>query len=1087
MFTHLHVHTQYSLLDGHSRIKTLVARAKELGMESLAITDHGYMYGVVEFYNECKAAGIKPIIGCELYYTDNIYEKSSETKSSNHIILLAKDDEGYHNLVKLASIAATDGFYYKPRIDMETLKKYHAGIVCSSACIKGYIPEKLLAGETEAAYAHAKALKEIFGEDFYIELQYHGLAEEWTVLKPLMKLANDLSIKTVATNDVHYVNQSDAEAQFTLTCISTKKTVDDEDALGYGNPEEWYLKSEAEMRSVFVGVDDSALETTNEIAAKCNVELEMGNYHLPAFKIPEDKAPMTNKEYLRNLCNAGIRRRYGKDAEQHRERLEMELGVIEKMGFVDYFLIVFDIVSWAKRNGVPIGPGRGSAAGSIVAYCLGITDLEPTRYGLLFERFLNPERVTMPDIDIDVESEGRALVIQHINEKYGEDHVSQIITFGSLAAKSAIASTGKALKLDQLAQKLSKFVPNLPDATIAKTLSSNKLMQKEYNENPDAKKLLDTAMSEEGLLKNTSTHAAGLVISPKPLSEYIPICKTKDGVIASQYNMGSVEQVGMLKVDLLGLNTLTVMKYAMEEVNELRKANGLCEVNINKLPLNDPNVYALMARGDTTGVFQFESAGMRDVLRKMKPTCFEDLIAAIALFRPGPIDEIPHFVENKQHPEKITYLHPLLEPILKDTYGIIVYQEQVMAIVRSLAGYSYGRADLVRRAMAKKKADKMEKEKEYFINGIVDENGKILVPGCLRNGVSLETAEALWDKMASFASYAFNKSHAAAYAFVAYQTAWIRCYYPAQFMAAMMTVFTTVSNNRDKLMTLLNDCDGLNIKILPPDINKSNSSFKVEDGNIRFGLSAIKETGKAKLGAMMAARTSDYTDIQDLITRCPIAAEKKTLEALIKAGAFDSFPHNRNELLEVLPKLLKAAQKARKAFAAKQESFFGGDEEEAKFEFPEIEIPSTEEPSIMEKLEMEMESTGIYISGHPMAEYKDIVAKKATHQCYQFKPSEDEPAIPNGTQVRVAGVITQCKKHSTKATHRQMAFLTIEDQTGKADVTVFPNAYDSYGAYLVEGTPIIVFGKTDTSEFGTKIIADSISFLRKAPEPTKEN
>ena len=1088
MFTHLHVHTEYSLLDGHGRIKDLVQKAKELGQTSLAITDHGYLYGAVNFYNACKDAGIKPIIGVELYTTKDIYEKSKETRSMGHIILLAKDNEGYHNLLKLASKASTDGFYYKPRTDMNLLRTYHEGLICLSACLKGDIPQLLLNGDRDGAIAMATELKDIFGDDFFIELQYHKLPEERVVLPKLILLAKELGIQTVCTNDVHYVERDDAFAQRVLMCMSMKTTVNNPDALGYGNPSEWYLKTEEEMSEIFGSIAPESLENTNVIADRCNVELEMGKYHLPAFPLPQGWD--SNVEYFRTICSAGLKKRYGAEADSKRELLEYEMGVIEKMGFVDYFLIVSDIVTYAKKNGVPIGPGRGSAAGSIVSYCMGITNLEPTSHGLLFERFLNPERVTMPDIDIDVESEGRQLVIQHIVETYGINNVSQIITFSTLAAKIAIRDVAKALDLEDksLPTKLTKMIPDGVGITIKSVLDTSSTMQKEYSDNPAAKQLLDVAMKVEGRLRQTGTHAAGVVISPENLSNLIPITKAAGDVIASQFDMGSVEQVGMLKVDMLGLNTLSVLQGAVDDVNRLREGKGQKPINLAHIPMNDAAVYRMMSSGQTGGVFQFESEGMRDVLRRMKPTCFDDLVAAIALFRPGPMDSIPKFIENKHDPSKITYLHPLLEPILKDTYGCIVFQEQVMAIVRTLAGYSYGRADLVRRAMAKKKADKMAKEKDYFINGIVREDGTIEVDGCLRRGISLEVAEELWNQMADFASYAFNKSHAAAYALVAYQTAFLRCHYPKQFMAAMLTVFTTLVNNPTKVKKLYADCDAQGISILPPDINRSEIGFVVEDEGIRFGLSAIKHTGKAKLAELvMERKNGPYTDLHNLIERTVMSAEKSTLTALIKSGALDSFPNNRNEMLEVIPKMLKAASAARKTFVANQisieDSFFASEETHPSFKFAEVAMPTLPEPTTREKLQMEVDATGIYVSGHPMAEYKDIVGKKTTHLCYQFQSSDNEeddsgstPGMEDGDPVRVAGIITILKKHTAKS-GRTMAFMTIEDQTGKVECTVFPNAYDAYSGKLLEGVPIIVYGKANVTDFGMKIIVDSISFL----------
>lgn len=1091
-FTHLHCHGQYSLLDGHCRYNKLAAKAKELGQTALAITEHGYMFGAVEFYNACKDVGIKPIIGCELYTAPTtIYEKSAATKSSGHIVLLSKTTAGYHNLLKLASIAATDGLYYKPRIDMDLLKKYHEGIICLSACLQGDIPAKLLAGDKEGAYAKAQELKDIFGEDFYIELQYHGLEDQKKVLFPLIQLAKALDIQLVATNDVHYVEKKDAFAQRVLMCMSMGKTVTDETALDYGNPDHWYLKSEEEMTEIFGSIAPEALANTQVIADKCNVEIELveqGGYKLPTFPLPEGWK--SNKEYFRTLCTAGLKRRYGNRWEKYLPRLEMEMGVIEKMGFVDYFLIVFDIIAFAKKNGISIGPGRGSAVGSSVSYCLGITELEPTQYGLLFERFLNPERVTMPDIDIDVDPNGREAVIAHIAERFGADHISQINTVGTLAARSAIQNVGKALGFDSsFYTNISKQIPQ--GVSLREALDSNQTLKKRYKTEENVKKLLDVAMSVEGLPRNASTHAAGIVIAPGPLSDYVPVRMT-EGRLVSQFDMGSLEATGMLKVDLLGLQTLTVLEDCKESVNGERRELGLAPIVLGKLQMNDPRVFEMLSRGDTTGVFQLESDGMRSTLRNLQPTCLDDLIAVIALYRPGPMDSIQTFVENKHHPEKMTYLHPKLEPILGYTYSCIVYQEQVMAIVRELAGYSYGRADLVRRAMAKKKKEKMEKEREIFINGKLNEDGSIDVPGCVRNGVPRETAEALWEQMASFASYAFNKSHAAAYAVVAYQTAFLRCYYPREFMAALMSNAASEGNTKN-LLKYISDCDTAGIKVFPPDVNISQVNFSVEENGIRFGLLAIKNTGKAVLNELTMERHSrgPYKDLKDLMERTVASCNKKTIEALIMSGAMDYCEQTRSQMLEALPKFIKLTSAARKKNVEEQISmedmFFSGNAEDntpqVNHFLENAEYPDVPEFSKKELLKMEMDSTGMYISGHPIDEYKQEVEGKTTHKLIDLCDDEDgTPSnVEDGKQVRVAGVITQKRDLTTKS-HKQMCFMTIEDRTGKLDVTVFPQAYEAYGPKLKEGVALIVIGNVEHSDFGCKVICNSIQFLEPEPE-----
>lgn len=1084
-FVHLHVHTQYSLLDGHSRIKSLVKKAKELGQPALAITDHGYMYGIVEFYNACMEEGIKPIIGVELYTTDNIYVKNKANRSLGHLILLAKNGTGYKNLLTIAGLAATDGMYYRPRTDLDVLAKYHEGIICLSACIQGDVPRLLLDGKKDEAYRLAQHYKDIFGEDYYIELQYHGIDEERKVLPMLIDLARDLDIQMAATNDVHYVEKKDAFAQFTLMCMSMGKTVDSEEGLKYRAPDELYFKSQSEMEAIFGKFAAEAISNTVKIADKCNVVIEQGSYHLPTFPLPDGFE--SNKEYFTALCRAGLRKRYGEAARANWPQLKYEMGVIEKMGFIDYFLIVFDIISFAKSNGIPVGPGRGSAAGAMVAYCLGITDIDPTRYGLLFERFLNPERITMPDVDIDIDPEGRDMVIDHIVEKFGSNRVSQIATFSSLAAKGAIRDVGKALNLDKgLISKIGAMIPRTPGITIKECLESNTSLKKEYENTGDgsARKLLDIAMSVEGLYRHTSVHAAGIVIAPDNLKSFIPVKRDADtNLLVSQFDMGSVEMVGMLKVDLLGLKTLTVLKNAEREVRA-KQPEGEAPLDLNNIPLDDPAVYEMLGKGLTAGVFQFESAGMRDMLKKLKPTCIEDLVAAISLYRPGPMDSIPTFIENKHHPEKVTYLHPSLEPILAGTYSTIVYQEQVMAIVRSLGGYSYGRSDLVRRAMSKKKHKVMEKERDVFINGSLTETGEVDVEGCIRKGIPVEVAEKLWEQMASFAAYAFNKSHAACYAIVAYRTAYLRCHYPLEFLAALMT---NAIDAPDKLLSFFTDCAEQGIKVLPPDINESDIQFTVEDGNIRFGLRAVKNTGRAVLAEVKMERMQNgpFIDLQDLVERTVNSANKGTLEALVKAGALDSFPNSRAEMLAIMPAMLKAASAARKERNNQQlsleDSFFTGlDQEVDKFHFARIPYPEdVPELSKLDILRMEQEATGLFISGHPLDEFADEINRKANYKVSQLAlTEEDDPAkaVQPGTLVRVAAVITQVK-HITTKKNDPMAFITIEDQTGSLDVTVFPRLFEATGAKLTTGTMAIIFGKLESDDYGRKVIADSVSFL----------
>lgn len=1101
-FAHLHMHTEYSLLDGTGHINQLVEKAKECGHKACAITDHGFMYGVIEFYTACKAAGIKPIIGVEIYTApQSVFSRTSEDIKSGHLVLLAKNNTGYHNLVKLCSLAATDGFYYHPRCDMSMLKTFHEGIIALSACLSGDINKAFLANDDAKAEAIALEMKEIFGEDFYIELQYHGLTNQKRVLPKLIALAKKLDIKTVATNDIHYLNKDDAFAQHVMSCIQQKRDVDDPAAYGYGNPSEWYYKSTEEMEAIFGKVAPEALENTGKIADMCNVEIEMGKYHLPSFPTPPHMKD--NKTFLKLLAHAGLKKRYRGEAASHEEQLNYELSVIEKMGYVDYFLIVSDFINFAKRNRIPVGPGRGSAAGSMVAYCIGITEVEPTQYKLLFERFLNPERVTMPDIDVDFDvPDGRTAVMAYVAEKYGTDHVAQIVTFQTLAARGVIDDVGKVLKTKASdIDRIKSYIPK-KDATLAGTLKANLSFKKEYDSKDNIRLLVDTALKLEGCKRNASIHAAGLIISPEPVSDFIPISRGK-ALNVSQFNMGAVEETGMLKVDFLGLKTLTVLQRAEDEVNRGKEE---LELDLRQISLDDKDIYRMLSRGETTGVFQLESGGMREVLQKLKPTCFEDLVAVIALYRPGPMDSIPKFIAYKHDPSKITYAHPLLKPILEDTYGQIVYQEQVMSIVRDLAGYSYGRSDLVRRMMAKKKADKMDKERETFIRGHANQDGAIDIPGCLRNGISSEVAESLWDEMKRFAEYAFNRAHAAAYAIITYQTAFMRNYYPLEFQSALMTNALGKKNGTNKLLVFINDCRNRGIEVFPPDINKSLSTFSVEGNGIRFGLLAIKNTGKAILAELTAERETNgpYKDLQDVIERCQTASNKQSMEALIMSGACDGFEQNRAQMLAVLPSMMSKATAARKKALQSQismedEFFTGRDDTLPSFHFERVGYPDVPDFTMKEKLTMEQESTGMYISGHPLDAYKDAIKGKISHNLCQLalpvdnaveddEENDEEnygeetskvvqmPEVADGTRVRVAGAVGQVKEITTKK-KQQMCMMTIEDTTGKVEATVFPRAYEAYGAFLKPGAIVLLFGKVDTSEYGRKVIVDSIDFL----------
>lgn len=1083
----LHNHTEYSLLDGACKVKELVAKAVALGETAVAITDHGYMYGVIDFYFACKSAGIKPILGVELYTTKDIREKE---RKAGHITLLAKNNTGYHNLVKLSSIAATEGFYYTPRCDLTLLEQYHDGVICLSGCISGDLPRLLLDGKYEEAKELAQKYQSIFGEDYYIELQNHGLEEEGTVLPQLIQLAAELGIKVVATNDVHYVEKRDALIQRVLVCINTKHLVSDTTALGYGMPREFYFKTEAEMRAVFDEIAPGAVDESNAIAAKCNVELDYGHsYNLPTFPTPEGWAD--NATFLTALCRAGLKKRYGAAAASHLKQLEYELDTIQKMGFVDYMLIVYDFIKYAKQQHIAVGPGRGSAAGSIVAYCLGITNLDPVKNNLKFERFLNPERITMPDIDIDFDPAGREDVIEYVARKYGPSHLAQIITFGSFGAKSAIRDVGKALGMSpKETSALTSLVPQ--NATVLEALKSSPALRKRCEEDPNVRRVIQISTEIEGLPRNTSVHAAGVVLAPGSVSDYVPIARNVNSTFpVTQFNMGIVEKVGMLKVDFLGLKNLRIIEATQDLINA-QWENEEDQFNVWKQTLDDDGVYQMLSRGESVGVFQLESAGMQDVLKKLKPSCFEDLVAVIALYRPGPMDSIPAFLEAKAHPENIKYEHPWLEPILATTYGCIVYQEQVMEIVRTMAGYSYGRSDLVRRAMSKKKPDVLAAEKDIFINGRDNPDGTVDVEGCLRRGVPLEVAEHLWDEMASFAAYAFNKSHAAAYADVAYRTAFLRCYFPLEYQSALLTY---AIGDPKKVLTFIDDCRRRQITILPPDINKSSAAFSVEETAIRFGLAAIKDTGKAVLQDIVDSRgETPFRDLVDLMERVPSACDKGTLTALIKSGALDVFPQNRAQMLAILPQLLKKASSVRKKAIKEQqtieESFFSDSEETLnRYSLGAVDWPDVPDLSTQEKLNQEMEAISVYLSGNPMADYQDAIQGKVTHSVNTLVAKDEATetyTLPGGQSVRVAGVITQVKPLTTKKDKRNMCSLVLSDQSGQVDATVFPKVFDAYGPSIKLGEPVILYGKVeDDASFGRKLIVNAIDFLAQSKNPVE--
>ena len=960
-FVHLHIHSEYSLLDGANRIKDIPVRAKELGMDSIALTDHGVMYGVIDFYKACKKEGIKPIIGCEVYVANRTrFDKEAGLDYNNHLILLAKNNEGYKNLTKLVSMGFTDGFYYKPRIDKEILEKYHEGLICCSACLAGEVNQAILKDDIEKAKEVALWFKNVFGEDYYLEIQNNGIKEQVLANQKLIELSKTLDIPLVATNDAHYLTREDAYNHEVLLCIQTGKKMKDEDRMKF-DTEELYIKSQEEMIDYFKNVP-AAIENTVKIADKCNVEFEFGHTILPNYDVPEEFA--THYDYLKKLCEDGIKERYGENpTEEIQKRAEYELSVINKMGYVDYYLIVWDYINYAKSVGIPVGPGRGSGAGSILAYAIGITDIDPIKYNLLFERFLNPERVSMPDFDVDFCYERRQEVIDYVCNKYGNDHVSQIITFGTMSARMVIRDVARVLDVPYSeADKLAKMIPNELHITIKKALEQNRELNEIYETNPEIKKLLNIAMALEGMPRQASTHACGIVITKEPVVNYVPLyVNMKDGAISTQYIMTTLEELGLLKMDFLGLRTLTVIQDAINLVKEHRKIDVKFDED-----MNDPNVYKLWAKGESVGIFQFESQGMTNFMKELKPDSLEDIIAGVSLYRPGPMDQIPRYIKNKLNPEHAEYTHPSLEPILNVTYGCMVYQEQVMQIVRDLAGYSLGRADLVRRAMGKKKLDVMAKEREYFIHGKLDENGNVEIPGCVRNGIDEESANKIFDEMAEFAKYAFNKSHAAAYAVVSYRTAYLKAYYPEEFMAATLNSFL---GNLDKVPAYIDECKRLHIDILKPDINKSFTKFTVNNGKIRFGLGSIKNVGIAAVDAIVAERekNGEFESFTNFCERMQEeAVNKKCIESLIKAGAFDEFSETRSTLMASFENILDTITDSSRKMFKGQVTMFDLNPEDEQVNDLKYNLTTLKEYSKKELLSMEKEMLGLYISGHPL-------------------------------------------------------------------------------------------------------------------------
>lgn len=1070
-FVHLHIHSEFSLLDGANRIKDLPVRAKELGMDSIAITDHGVMFGAIDFYKACKKEGVKPIIGCEVYVAPRSRTDKQPGIDNHyyHLILLAKNNEGYKNLSKLVSLSFVDGYYYKPRIDREILEKYHEGLICLSACLAGEVNQALLSGQNEKAEQVALWHKKVFGDDYYIEIQNNGIKEQVLANQKLVQLARKLDIPLVATNDAHYLKREDAYNHEVLLCIQTGKRMSDEDRMKF-DTDELYVKSPEEMAEYFKAFPD-AIENTVKIAEQCNVEFEFGHTILPNYDVPPEYP--THYDFLKELCDKGLKKRYGENlSEEIQKRAEYELNIIKKMGYVDYYLIVWDFIHYAKTNGIPVGPGRGSGAGSILAYAIEITDIDPIKYGLLFERFLNPERISMPDFDVDFSDERRQEVIDYVARKYGHDHVSQIITFGTMAAKMVIRDVARVLDYPYAeADALAKMIPNEIHITIKKALEQNKELKERYDTDEQTRKILDIAMGLEGMPRQASTHACGVVITKDPVDTYVPLY-VRDGQINTQYIMTTLEELGLLKMDFLGLRNLTVIQNTIDMVKE----NHGIDVEFDQ-DMSDPKVYKLWQDGNTSGIFQFESQGMTNFMKELKPDCLEDLIAGVSLYRPGPMDQIPRYIRGKQNPGHNEYTHPSLEPILNVTYGCMVYQEQVMQIVRDLAGYSLGRADLVRRAMGKKKLDVMAKEREVFIHGQVDENGNIEVPGCVRNGIDEVSANKIFDEMAEFAKYAFNKSHAACYAVVSYRTAYLKAYYPAEFMAATLNSYL---GNLDKAPQYIDECKRLGIQILKPDINKSFEKFTVEDGKIRFGLGAIKNVGTIPVENIVKERKEkgEYKSFTDFCERVSeLQVNKKCVESLIKAGAFQEFEQTRATLLASFEAIIDTIQSGNKKGFNGQVSMFdiGTKQEKEDMEKQKYKFEEYEEMPEKEMLSMEKEMLGIYISGHPLEKMREQIMhstninsldlSKIAEQADTTNIEENTQQIQNakpkfvdGQKVKYAGIITSIKKKYTK-NNKIMAFITIEDLYGTAEIIAFENAVINAGKSLIEENIVVVDGR----------------------------
>ena len=1075
-FTHLHVHTEYSLLDGSNKIKNLIARVKELGMDSVAITDHGVMYGVIDFYKEAVSAGIHPVIGCEVYVAPGSrFDKSGTAAGNryNHLILLAENDTGYHNLCKIVSHGFTDGFYYKPRVDKELLRRFHEGIIALSACLAGEIPEALRTGRYETALAAAREMSDIFGPDhFYLELQDHGIPEQKTVNQGLLRLAADTGLELVATNDVHYTLAEDAAPHDALLCIQTGKKLEDADRMRYEGGQ-YYIKSPEEMEALFPYAKQ-ALENTHKIAMRCQVEIRFGEYKLPHFDVPEGYDSWT---YLQKLVRDGFAERYPHAGPELQERMDYELDTIRNMGFVDYFLIVWDFVRYAKTHDIMVGPGRGSAAGSIVAYCLDITQLDPIKYDLLFERFLNPNRVTMPDIDIDFADDRRQDVIDYVVRKYGKDRVTQIITFGTLKARGVVRDVGRVMSMPYArCDMIAKMIPSDQRMTIDGALQANPELRKLYETDTQVHELIDISRSLEGLPRHSSVHASGVVISPLDVEEYVPLAKGADEVVTTQYTMTTLEELGLLKMDFLGLRTETVIYNTLELINQNKAESE--KLSVSDIDYTDSKVYAFIGTGQTDGVFQLDKSGMQDFMKKLKPDNLEELIAGISLYRPGPMAFIPKFIEGKRDPSGITYETPELESILKETNGCIIYQEQVMQIVMKLAGYNLGRSDLVRRAMSKKKPDVMEKERRYFVYG----NKELGVPGCLANGISEQIANKLFDEMTDFAAYAYNKSHAAAYAVITYQTAWLKYYYPYEYMAALMTSFIDSS---EKLAEYIMSTRAMNIPMLPPDINKSYSVFTVENGAIRHGLTAIKGIGQSVADMVVAEREANgpYVSLRDYIDRMyGKELNKRTIESFILSGAFDCFGATRKASMVVYPQILNQVTNDRKKSFGGQMTLFDFMDETEKKSF-EIKYPDVGEYAPQELLDYEKKALGVYLSGHPLDADAELIQKTVTASSADFQPGEDgEAVLGDQAEVIIGGLVLGKTVKSTKG-QKLMAFVQLEDLRGNIEVIVFPRDYERYQNILQKDEKIFVQGRVSLSGEGqaAKLICSKITPFDEVP------